>query len=883
MLAVGCQDFMELELENGENITDSSIVEVLENGQIRVTATLESMNMADISVSSRAGDYENDIVDGWCLIFGEAVSEQGNGMYSDNSPLLQKVPITVNANGTFFMTFTPYAGTAFLRIVANLTNREDTNLTEKAVAWADAENDYETDENGVTWLRVPNASDDLTGVSTFGDYRLQSVGIDGIYDMGGNYKAELNLAGVNEAKGDFPYTNVNTTIQPDPKSRSNAIPMSSIGFVLNGITEESLEDVFGTKIYMVRVCSKVEITVTDNNFIIYEVYMIECAQESRVRSTVLSSTSTDLGVPVNLGGTIDYLPLEETVITGKTTSPIYIYPNSGGDYDSNDGAVDRDVNPQYVIIKGRADGYDTDGYYKIALKGRYPKSYVYDTDGNIATDGEGNYIVEEYYDLTYDILRNTNFKIDLISVDKPGYKTLEDAKDDNNPANNISYNIIITSGDGRNEILISNGTYYVELNTTRVYMSGYGNRTDDDSGTVGSINFTLHPNSDDENYQHPAVYVMADYGVTIESCYADGVSISKTDLTGTDYADAADSNVNDYWFMVPESVNDMQVTVNFSANYSGRIRLRIGDMLKFVPVRYVDDMITYNGEEKLQIGTETDFSYDDIVYLTTTNNVESVASDQSGTNYMWFTSGGEVVKNSESAERELRAMIYPKDADGITKLYFWQTSNVDTGARDDDTTDGMSNVIYMDDSSKKYDTAKEIAERAVEILEAGYTTIYINGTYTDAKFFSGNTSVFDLINTYLKDSTVLYSIVLEEVDSDDQSIMDDFKSDFFKNNKQIVSVVLPGSENCAKIDEEAFYGCTNLQYVIIGDENNLTKLDSIETKAFYGCTSLQYVTVYTNMTEVNYKSTSFSNSGLSSTYKSTSKVSVSNNVAHFSN
>ncbi|MFI3305507.1 MAG: DUF5119 domain-containing protein [Rikenellaceae bacterium] len=150
---------------------------------------------------------------------------------------------------------------------------------------------------------------------------------------------------------------------------------------------------------------------------------------------------------------IDYLPLE--VSEGATLSdPIYFYPNSGGDYQYQDNAANQTINPQYIVIKGVADGYDTPGYYKVALKAQYP------------LDNPDDESETTYSALTYDILRNSEFTVKLIGVDKPGYKTIEDAADPNSPASNISYSMTVEVENNRYEVLVSNGTYFARLVTS---------------------------------------------------------------------------------------------------------------------------------------------------------------------------------------------------------------------------------------------------------------------------------------------------------------------------------------------------------------------------------------------------------------------------------
>ncbi len=916
----GCQRFDEQEALLDSESSTSGNVELLDDGRMQVTLSLSPMGMADVAVASRAATVdENSIEDGWCLIFGEAYDKIGTGEYSDESPLLLREPLTVNANGTFMVSVPKYEATAFLRIVVNLTYREEEAL-DAAVCWGDNKNNYYTDDQGMTCLAVPTESTDFEGLGTFLNYRYHSVGLDAIYDINYNVNYAVTADGERQYDVDendepisYKYDSVNTTA-PDPSNdTSPAITMSSVGFVFDqGIDESSLETMFGTVVYMVRVCSKVDVKVTDSHFLLKEIYLLGGAQESLVRSSVLTTSyepgdivEYDFDVPVNLGDTISYKPLVGEVTPGGTSSPIYFFPNSGGDYDSNEGAVDRDVNPQYIIIKGRSggydsenatNGYDTDGYYKIALKARYPLKYEYDfTNNTLATDSEGNFIVEEYSGLTYDILRNTHFTIDLTNVDKPGYKTYADAADSNNPASNISYSITILNGsdNARNEVLVSNGTYYVELATTRVYMKGYG-----DEGSSGSIEFSVYPNdaTDDEGnslgYYHPAIYVMSDFYVDVESCDVDGSTVTYQDLTNSSYADDADDMVRDYWYYVAASDTKTTVTVNFSATESGRLRLRIGDMLKFIPLYY--EATPFDSEEQtVKIVYYENFGYDKIKYLTTSTTAsifDSEDTTSSASDFEWFTSTGMIAENSTTASREIRALIYPTSDDGITKLYFKQDppviiENFDSDAK----TEGESkvlddgNVIYLggisyedangDTVTVEYEDEEEIAEAILSMLDK-YTTIY----FEDSADNFDIDEIMALVVEALQDEGVdpddmPFSVSIELVDD----IYQDFGKDdqnggsYFEDNLYITTVILPSS--IKKIYENAFINCPNLTTVIVGSPDNpCSEMDEVSNGAFEDCDNLVTLIVYSKAT-VSLKSKS--GTGLSST-NTTAKVSIVN-------
>lgn len=879
-LVWGCQrdnlQDLELESESGK----SSCVEVLEDGQLLISGSLSGTTFGNVSVSTRAADInwttlENNIVDGWCLVFGvdpNAAEEDeitDGVQYTTGSPLIQKVPLHLNANGLLYVTLTPYEGMAFLRVVVNMTDRENDTLSDDSIkCWADYNDAYMDD--GET-LREPTADDDLSGIATFGDYIDQSVGLDGIYDI--TYTTTIEDV-TNKTE-----TNYNKN-QPSPLSPATAFPMSSVGFVLpGGITEDTVADVFGTTIYLIRTCSKVDVTVSTTEFLLKEVYLIDCAQESRVRSTVLTTsgtdgneTTTDFGVPTDLGGTISYLALEEEVSndselngtdTDNTTSPIYIYPNSGGDYDSNDGAVDKTVNPQYIIIKGRAGryfvpefdtdpyidddgvshesvtipaeyayGYDTDGYYKIALKAQYPLTYKYDDDGNIIQDEDGAFQVETWSDLTYDVLRNTHFNIELINVDKPGYKTYDDAIDPNNPATNISYNITIVGQDGRNEILVSNGTYSAELEASRIYAKGY-------TEFENSFQFTITPNDANDDYQHPAIYVMADYGVDVTgvSYISNNVSTeaTKTDLEGTDYADDQDSNVGDYWYKVEESKYKTEVTIDYTATASGRLRLRIGDILKFIPVRFDGTAVVSEGGA-LSFSNEsgTSFAY---------SQIEAVDTETYSDNTSILSSDGVVAANKGEA-RELRSKIYTDS--GNAMLYFWQNKESDPGEQSTGNTInseslGLESDVTLtvkDEDGVETNCRSDLADAVVDALTADYTTVYIEQTY-EALVISSDGKSTDTDNVFndIKDEiTALieadelpkdytFSLDLSGMEREDydtnpvyNTVFKHMAEGLFSYNTYISSLILPSS--VYEIHSDSFYGCTNLMEVVIGSETD---------------------------------------------------------------
>ncbi len=922
-LAWSCQRFDEMDAEP----TTSGNVEVLEDGRLRVKVDLSVVGMGSASVSSRAVTSANGnswdtteeyISDVWCMVFGEDDTNYGKSDYSDASPLLQCVNVTSNTNGEVFIVLEEYAGTAFVRFVANLTDREHEamEIVEKN-AWFNIKGSL-TASGDVGDIEIGDRPTDkqveLNSLPTFGDYVYQSVGLDGIYtfsttdpytteyatDSDGNQETEEDDNGLESYK----YTSINAT-RPDPTSLSNKFPMSSVGFVMSEISAETMAADIG-KVYLIRTCSKMDVTVSDSDFTLYEVYMINCAQEARIRSTVLDvsgstgeETSSSFDIPVDLGGTINYEPLVETTTVNGTTSPIYFYPNSGGDYVSNTGAVNQDINPQYVIIKGRSKNYDTDGYYKVALKAQYPLS---------AESTDSNKNDTDYWSaLTYDILRNTHFNVVLTTVDKPGYKTLADAMDDDNPASNISYSIIISSSDSRNEILVSNGTYFVELDASRIYAKGY----DTSSPITSSVSFTLQPNTADTDYEHPAAYVQADYGVSITGCSVKGgntlyeIDLSDTDVQsglftdGSDYYDAeiaaayddfdafyddiynGDDDVHDVWYKVPSSSSTSEVTVAFEAGLSGRIRLRIGDMLKFIPVCVDNTSVTsIGGTLAFSNEKSTSFAYYAIEAIDgCTEDVGTI-----------LDSYGEVAANGEANDtdtepRELRAKIFTDD--GTAALYFSQNGyNTDEKVADN-TINSETLGLESDATLTTDEHGADLVEAVVDAITNDYTTVYIEQTYEATVISSTglSTSSDNVFNDIADEITALieadelpedftFSLDLSGMEREDYDTQTVYNTIFkhmaeglFSGNTYISSLILPSSTY--EIHANSFSGCTNLMSVTIGSETDpaydydaVTNTNAgkrtvgceefiLSQNAFAGMASGCVITIYTTSTLVN--------------------------------
>lgn len=241
-----CQKFDEQPDSVDVGVDTSGSVTITEDGLMRISASLSAADMAEISVSSRASaDFEEVIYGGWCLVFGENETyfyDDGDPEYSDDSPLLLKIPVEVNANGTFFVNMPAYDHVAFLRFVANLTDREEATLG-AAVAWGDLDDGidngadegddgdhyiykYDNDAGLTVKTLIEFDYDQAADYATFGNYKYQSVGLDGIYDF--TYGTMVNIGYYeNDANGveSYTYDSVNTENQPDPAQTTDCIPM----------------------------------------------------------------------------------------------------------------------------------------------------------------------------------------------------------------------------------------------------------------------------------------------------------------------------------------------------------------------------------------------------------------------------------------------------------------------------------------------------------------------------------------------------------------------------------------------------------------------------------------------------------------------------------
>ncbi len=491
-----------------------------EDGTITVGFKLSMQSSTELTVETRSAlvGNESNIIDGWAVVFGADPADDKN--YGDDSPLIQKVAFKTDSEGNAFVTFSEYnEGFCYIRLLANLTD-ETRNEIYDLVSQKDIENGIATGSP-----------------STFFDYKHLDVGLDGYYA---------------------------SATAPDAaslRSDKSGYPCSSPGFEMEGgLTEDSLEALNDTNVTMVPVGSKLEVT-SKCDFALGSVRLYNGAKRALMRSTVLEDDGvteiTSLPLPTNLGG-VNYNFQWITASNNTTAStPIYFFPNEGDDpysingtaeenalatYDNEDESAVSDpingINPTYVIIKGRAAGYDVDGYYKISIHCA---------------------IHEE----TRDILRNGDYEIQLLAVDNPGYAT--EAEAIAGPANNISYDVVVGVGsDSRNETVVSHsGRFSMELNATKIYIKGYGT-----TGVTGSFTLFVTDNDAEENYNTPAVEITGSTGITISN--------------GTIAAGANGSY--------------SETEVSFTAAAAGDITIRCGDLLYTIPVEY--DSTPFTKENK---------------------------------------------------------------------------------------------------------------------------------------------------------------------------------------------------------------------------------------------------------------------------------------------
>ena len=216
------------------------------------------------------------------------------------------------------------------------------------------------------------------------------------------------------------YSNAGSSVD----SRSGILPMTS-NEVLTTISTSPRNNINAT---LTRNYARIDVDATSAaGFTISSARLLNGAKSGyRVAPATL---------PVNYGGTEEYAWLNAQS-GGKIVSPIYLYPNNGGTVQS--------PNPTYLIVKGTKSGY-SEGYYKIEIR---------------------------YGSTSYDINQNTLYKVNISSVDGPGYAT--EAEAIANHSHNISYSSTPIDN-STNETIMDRGVFLAVSNSEFI-LHGSGTR-----------------------------------------------------------------------------------------------------------------------------------------------------------------------------------------------------------------------------------------------------------------------------------------------------------------------------------------------------------------------------------------------------------------------
>lgn len=556
------------------------------------------------SVSSGAWVEKENVteINGWAFVFSKDPLDPTG--YGDNSILLQKQAFkssVIGGKSIIYVTLDEHDEPCYIRLL--------TSMTQGVV-----------DEIG-GFISLKEINEGATGaVTTFADYRHIGVNLSGYY-------ADAN--------------------SPDPNIFTDnlAFPLASSGINMEkGLTEESIADA-NLSLPLIPPASKVDVT-SKCNFFLKEVTLLNGAKMARLRSTLLAADGTTvietLPLPTNLGGTVTYKPVMADH-SGKTTAntPIYFFPNRGDgpfdnplepdeEYPNNNSSLSDNINgnnPTYLIVKGRANGYNVDGYYKI------PILYKFEIVGD---DGKPS---GRYSEPTFNIVRNNHFKINLNSVNNPGYASMQEAID--GPANNISYDISIGGGVDAGEssdfnhpstetIISSNGLYHIELVGSEIFAQGYGLQ-----GFTGEFALKLQRNSIvDVAYNIPTLYISS--------------------LNGT-------TTINNNSIIEDDNFSGI---ITFKATASDIITIRCGNILKEIPIHYNATPHVWQSGRTIggaELGDILQLKGDNI---SSANDLDMVGLD------------GFIGENNTFKNREFRGKAYPKEfSKGIYKLYCKQASN----------------------------------------------------------------------------------------------------------------------------------------------------------------------------------------------------------------
>ncbi len=593
--------------------SESNRVVTLDNGQIGVYLDVATLN-ADMvtTTTTRVADPETSLASGWGFVFGSDPNTQTT--YGDGSPLLQKTKLTINADNVVFFTFDPQErekGPYYFRFFINLTDETaaeiDAMVSQKMISEGLAGN--------------------ITEPSTFADYKHISVGLDAYYQV---------------QDGEAP--DPNTSSEGQEGHVQPHFPMSSPGSEIEEITQESLTQLIESDeytIHLIRVGSKISLYNHSSNFKLSGVTLLNGAMRSRIRSTVVEddgiSVMHSLPLPVNLGGTVTYKEVAATSDGMSLASPIYFFPNEGNPTLLSDGSQvdvnnilepdeeawqleylsdpDNKINPTYLIIRGEYKGV-ADRYYKVPIK------YTNQVEGT-----------DNYGELSYDILRNNNYIVNLNSVDNHGYRSYNEAVE--GEASNISYDLVLNTGrDNRNHYEISSsGAYYLELPATSMYI-----QSQQDSyyeGVYSDLDYAIHRNANIDGAKIPDPHFSSTGNVIIE------------------YAPPG------------AAIDGLIEKIYIIANGDGSIIIECGDIYREIPIYCkVGRALPEAGPQYLSIGCDIADSKGDFFG-------GGVAIDM-------FSESGELKVNDTYTNRRFNGVMYPRDMSiGPLRVEYSQIANFD--------------------------------------------------------------------------------------------------------------------------------------------------------------------------------------------------------------
>lgn len=671
-----------------------------EEGKVNLALDLKIEGASVQTVASRAaetfaGQSKENVTDirGYAFVFAEDPSAET--LYSDESELLQKVAFkTIEIDGVskVYITLTEQTEGCFIRLMTCMTDEV-----------------YQEMNKLVSQQMIDEGT--ATGpVTTFADYKNISVGLKGYYADSEN---------------------------PDPNqlTANLAFPLASPGMSMHdGISQAEIDKV-NKVIYMVPVASKIDVTASAaSNFTLQEITLLNGAKRARMRSTVLADDGVtfldNLPLPINLGGVTQYQAL--SVAAGSSTSaatPIYFYPNNGdGPFDSPLDPTQEDAtnlsdpiqakNPTYLIIKGKAAGFNVEGYYKIPI--RYKLTTV-------GADGSHTTATDD----TYNIIRNNHYKVNLISVRNAGYSTFQEAVD--GIANDVVYDITIDdpASDDRDELIVSNnGTHYMELRGSEVYIKARSGAEGVDCNL--EFNFVSADNVPEFQANMPKVHFSSDNS---------NIVLAATELSAV------------YGAKTSYTLNFNVKSAGANKATKGNITVRWGDLCAEIPVSYENKHAYSVNNPNASINGTAVFA-DAGAIEGTVNDVNGSHTDEASISS--FISNGAVVANTTYNGRNFDGYVYPTDrSEGIRRVYCAQASNFELidktkGANSEAlwSTDGsaVQSIVYRStgviysitdgaantEGTRSYEVRGDINS----VYEGGFSNFNQSSTWGNSKEFS---------------------------------------------------------------------------------------------------------------------------------------------------